>query len=44
MLVRVSSLAVDYPAIQELDLNPVKVLSEGLGCVAVDYKVAVASE
>ena len=44
MLVRVSSLAVDYPVIQELDLNPVKVLSEGLGCVAVDYKVAVASE
>ena len=44
MLVRVSSLAVDYPEIHEFDLNPVKVLREGQGCVAVDYKVVVVSE
>ena len=44
MLVRVSLLAADYPEIQELDMNPVKVLPAGQGCVAVDYKVVVASD
>ena len=42
-LVRVSSMAVDYPEIQELDLNPVKILGDGEGCVAVDYKFVVSS-
>ena len=41
-LMRVSSMAVDYPEIQELDLNPVKVLGDGEGCVAVDYKIVVS--
>lgn len=40
-LVRVSLLAAGYPEIQELDLNPVKVLGEGEGCVALDYKFVV---
>ena len=40
-LVRVSRLAVDYPEVQELDLNPVKVLGEGEGCVALDYNFVV---
>ena len=40
-LVRVSLLAVDYPEIRELDLNPVKVLGEGEGCVALDYNLVV---
>ena len=43
-LVRVSLLAADYPEIRELDLNPVKVLREGEGCVAVDYKIVTSSE
>lgn len=37
-LMRVSWLAADRPEILELDLNPVVVLSEGNGCVALDYK------
>jgi len=37
-LVRVSWLVADRPEIVELDLNPVIVLSEGNGCVALDYK------
>jgi acyl-CoA synthetase (NDP forming) len=40
---RVSWLAVDRPEIAELDLNPVVVLPEGQGCVAVDYKITVTS-
>ena len=42
-LMRVSLIAVDYPEIRELDLNPIKVLGDGEGCVAVDYKVVVSS-
>jgi len=40
-IARVSWLAVDRPEIAELDLNPVVVLGEGQGCVAVDYKFTV---
>ena len=43
-LVRVSRLAVDYPEIQELDLNPVMVMPAGQGCFSVDCKVVVSSE
>ncbi len=32
----------DLPSIQEVDLNPIKVLSEGQGCVVVDAKVALS--
>jgi len=38
VLVRVSQLAAQYPEIEEMDLNPLLVLPEGDGCVAVDYK------
>ena len=37
-LSRVSWLAADRHEIAELDLNPVVVLGQGSGCVAVDYK------
>ena len=40
-IARTSWLAVDRPEIVELDLNPVVVLDEGAGCVAVDYKFTV---
>ena len=43
-LVRVSRLAVDYPEIQELDLNPVMVMPAGQGCFSVDCKLVVSSE
>lgn len=40
-IARVSWLSADRPEISELDLNPVVVLAEGQGCVAVDYKFTV---
>jgi acetyl coenzyme A synthetase (ADP forming)-like protein len=42
VLLRVSQLAGDQPDIIEMDLNPLKVLPPGRGCVAVDARVAVA--
>jgi acyl-CoA synthetase (NDP forming) len=40
-LLRLSQLVGDFPEIAELDLNPLKVLAPGHGCVAVDARVAV---
>ena len=40
-IARVSWLAADHLEIAELDLNPVVVLSDSEGCVAVDYKFSV---
>jgi acyl-CoA synthetase (NDP forming) len=41
MLLRISQMIDDHPEIAEMDLNPVKVLSPGQGCVVVDARVAV---
>ena len=40
-LLRLSQLLGDHPAIAEMDLNPIKVLPPGRGCVVVDARVAV---
>jgi acetyl coenzyme A synthetase (ADP forming)-like protein len=40
-LLRVSQLAGDHPEIVEMDLNPLKVLTPGRGCVVLDARVAV---
>jgi acetyl coenzyme A synthetase (ADP forming)-like protein len=40
-LLRVSQLLEDHPQIAEMDLNPLKVLPPGQGCVVVDARVAV---
>jgi acetyltransferase len=40
-LVRLSALAAAHPAIAECDVNPLLVLDEGRGCVAVDVRVRV---
>jgi acyl-CoA synthetase (NDP forming) len=42
-LLRVSQLLGDHPAIAEMDLNPIKVLAPGRGCVVVDARIAVRS-
>ncbi len=39
---RISQLVYDLPEIQELDVNPLKVLSAGNGCVAVDCRIVLA--
>jgi acetate---CoA ligase (ADP-forming) len=39
---RLSWLGADNPQIKEIDLNPVVVLAQGLGCVALDFKIICA--
>jgi acyl-CoA synthetase (NDP forming) len=41
LLLRVSQLAGEHAGIAEMDLNPVKVLPPGRGCVVVDARVRV---
>ena len=41
VILRLAQLVQAIPQIQELDLNPVKVLAGGRGCVIVDARVAV---
>jgi len=40
-ILRLSQLVGEVPEIAELDLNPLKVLRPGKGCMAVDARVAV---
>jgi acetyltransferase len=39
---RVSQLMCDLPHIQELDLNPIKILPEGQGCFVVDCRMVLS--
>jgi acetyl coenzyme A synthetase (ADP forming)-like protein len=41
VLMRVSRLVGDLPEIVEMDLNPLKVMTPGNGCVAVDARIGV---
>jgi acyl-CoA synthetase (NDP forming) len=43
-LLRVSRLIDDLPEIVEMDLNPLKVLAPGHGCIVVDARMAVSAE
>ncbi len=43
LLVRLSHLLVDFPQIQEIDINPVLVFAEGEGALAVDARVILTS-
>jgi acyl-CoA synthetase (NDP forming) len=40
-LLRVSRLVADRPEIVEMDLNPIKVMPPGHGCVVVDARISV---
>jgi acetyl coenzyme A synthetase (ADP forming)-like protein len=40
-LLRVSQLLEEHPEIVEMDLNPLKVMPPGHGCLAVDARIAV---
>ncbi|TAK17124.1 MAG: hypothetical protein EPO35_03750 [Acidobacteria bacterium] len=44
LLLRVSQLVTDVPAIVEMDLNPVMALPVGEGCAIVDARVRLASD
>ncbi len=41
VILRVSALMADFPAVRELDLNPVMVFGEGEGCVALDARISL---
>jgi acetyltransferase len=41
LLLRIGALAAGCPAITELDLNPVRVLANGHGCVTLDARIRV---
>ncbi|MEM2926880.1 MAG: acetate--CoA ligase family protein [Candidatus Bathyarchaeia archaeon] len=41
ILYRTSQLAMDFPEIVEMDLNPVFVYEEGKGCIVVDAKMTI---
>jgi acetate---CoA ligase (ADP-forming) len=43
LIVRVGRLAAEHPEIAELDLNPVLVLPQGQGVIAVDVRAILAS-
>jgi acetyltransferase len=42
-LVRLAALAAAHPEIAECDVNPLLVLDEGRGCVAVDVRIRVGA-
>jgi acyl-CoA synthetase (NDP forming) len=41
VLLRFSQLSVEFPAILEADLNPVKVFDKGKGCCAIDFRLVM---
>ena len=41
VLLRVSKLVTDIPTIAEMDINPLFVYEEGMGCIAVDVRMVV---
>ena len=38
---RVSQLVTDFPLIQELDINPLRVFDKDMGCVAADARIII---
>lgn len=40
-LLRMSQLVMDFPAIKELDINPLKVLKKGNGAIVMDAKMVI---
>ena len=41
VLVRVSALAVDFPEITEMDINPLIVMDRGGGAIAADVRIGI---
>jgi acetyl coenzyme A synthetase (ADP forming)-like protein len=41
-LQRLSQLVMDFPAIQEIDVNPLLVFEEGKGCKAIDIRIVIS--
>ena len=43
-LIRVSQMVLDFPQILEFEINPLMVLPEGQGCVAMDIRLTLKEE
>ena len=43
LLLRISALVENHPQVLEMDLNPVKVLSDGNGYLVVDGRILVSA-
>ena len=43
-ILRLSQLLSDFPEIDELDINPLRVLAEGDGCLALDARMILAND
>jgi acetyl coenzyme A synthetase (ADP forming)-like protein len=43
-ILRVGQLVWDFPQIVEMDINPVIVYEEGVGCIALDVKITLTKE
>lgn len=41
-LMRLSQLAIDFPQIEEMDINPLMVLNEGMGCLVADARIKLS--
>lgn len=44
ILLKASQLAIDFPQIDQMDLNPIIVYEEGKGCAVVDARIILKSE
>jgi acetyltransferase len=44
ILIRLAQLAADHPRIAEIEINPLRVLPEGQGAVAIDIRIRIGSE
>lgn len=42
-LLRLSMMLVEFPAIREVDINPVRVFARGEGCLALDARILTAA-
>ncbi len=40
-MLRISQLVMDFPDINELDINPLRVMEEGKGCLAADARIVL---
>ncbi|MDI6873619.1 acetate--CoA ligase alpha subunit [Candidatus Solincola sp.] len=40
-ILRISQLVLDFPEIAEMDINPLRVLEEGKGCLAADARIVL---
>jgi len=41
VIAHVSRLLVDHPEVSNVDINPLRVLEKGAGCLALDVKIGI---